>query len=96
MVVRSELCKKMRDLHFNILASDMEKVISIILAEIIAAIKSNEFGSVELRNFGRFSLRIQNARLGRNPATGTPLNIPMKKKIHFKPSSVLLKRLNEN
>ena len=95
-MVRSELLQKMRNLHPNILSRDMEKVISIILAEIIAAIKSNEFGSVELRNFGRFSLRIQNARLGRNPATGTPLNIPMKKKIHFKPSSVLLKRLNEN
>ena len=95
-MVRSELLQKMRNLHPNILSRDMEKVISIILAEIIAAIKNNEFGSVELRNFGRFSLRIQNARLGRNPATGAPLNIPMKKKIHFKPSSVLLKRLNKN
>ena len=95
-MVRLELLQKMRNLHPNILSRDMEKVISIILAEIIAAIKGNEFGSVELRNFGRFSLRIQNERLGRNPASGTPLNIPMKKKIHFKPSSVLLKRLNEN
>ena len=95
-MVRSELLQKMRNLHPNILSIDMEKVISIILAEIIAAIKNSEFGSVELRNFGRFSLRIQNERLGRNPASGAPLNIPMKKKIHFKPSSVLLKRLNEN
>ena len=95
-MVRSELLQKMRNLHPNILSRDMEKVISIILAEIIAAIKNSEFGSVELRNFGRFSLRIQNERLGRNPASGAPLNIPMKKKIHFKPSSVLLKRLNEN
>ena len=95
-MVRSELLQKMRNLHPNIFSRDMETAISIILAEIIAAIKNKEFGSVELRNFGRFSLRIQNERLGRNPASGAPLNIPMKKKIHFKPSSVLLKRLNEN
>ena len=95
-MVRSELLQKMRDLYPNILSKDMESLISLILTEIVAAIKNNEFGSVELRNFGRFSLRIQNERLGRNPASGAPLNIPMKKKIHFKPSSVLLKRLNEN
>jgi len=95
-MVRSELLQKMRDLYPNILSKDMESLISLILTEIVAAIKNNEFGSVELRNFGRFSLRIQNERLGRNPASGTPLNIPMKKKIHFKPSSVLLKRLNKN
>ena len=58
--------------------------------------ESNDRIHVEIRNFGRFSLRIKNERLGRNPATGDKVEIPMKKKVHFKASTILLKRLNEN
>ena len=75
---------------------DIVKMIDIILSNITDALRKDEFGSCELWNFGRFSVRIQKARLGRNPATGVQVDIPMKNKVHFKASSVLLKRLNEN
>ena len=95
-MTKSKLITNLANHYPSMLRKDVIKMIDIILSDIINALRKNEFGAVELRNFGRFSLRIQNARLGRNPATGAQVNIPMKKKVHFKASSVLLKRLNEN
>lgn len=93
-IVLSELQKKIADQYPGIKRSDVNRIIQIILSEVTTALCSSEFGSCEFRNFGRFSLKQQNARRGRNPATGDLLDIPMKKKIRFKASSVLLKRLN--
>jgi len=95
-MTKSKLVTNLANYYPSLLRRDIEKMIDLILSDIVSALRKDEFGSVELRNFGRFSLRIQNARLGRNPATGSKVNIPMKKKVHFKASSVLLKRLNEN
>ena len=95
-MTKSKLIANLANHYPSMLRKDVIKMIDIILSDIINALRKNEFGAVELRNFGRFSLRIQNARLGRNPATGAQINIPKKKKVHFKASSVLLKRLNEN
>ena len=95
-MTKSKLISNLANHYPSMLQKDIVKMIDIILSNIADALLKDEFGSVELRNFGRFSLRIQKARLGRNPATGVQVNIPMKNKVHFKASSVLLKRLNEN
>jgi len=95
-MTKSKLVANLANHYPTLLHKDVVKMIDIILSDIIKALRKDEFGAVELRNFGRFSLRIQNARSGRNPATGDKVNIPMKKKVHFKASSVLLKRLNQN
>ena len=95
-MVKSELLQKLCNLHPNIFRRDLNKCIEIILFEIANGLRKDELGSCELRNFGRFSIRVQKARIGRNPATGTRVEIPMKNKVHFKASSVLLKRLNRN
>ncbi len=95
-MTKSKLVANLANHYPSLLHKDVVKMIDIILSDIINALRKDEFGSVELRNFGRFSLRVQNARSGRNPATGDKVNIPMKKKVHFKASSVLLKRLNQN
>jgi integration host factor subunit beta len=95
-MTKSKLIANLANHYPSLIQKDITKMVDIILSEIVNALRNDEFGAVELRNFGRFSLRVQNARLGRNPATGVKVNIPMKKKVHFKASSVLLKRLNED
>ena len=95
-MTKSKLISNLANRYPSMLQKDIVKMIDIILSNIADALRKDEFGSCELRNFGRFSLRIQKARLGRNPATGVQVDIPMKNKVHFKASSVLLKRLNEN
>ena len=93
-MVRSELLQKMRNLHPNILSKDMEKIVSIILAEINDALNRGQ--NFEARGFGSFKLTIKKARIGRNPKNSEPVQIPEKKAIKWKMSKILYRRLNKN
>ena len=50
-------------------------------------------GKVALIGFGTFSVKKRNARNGRNPQTGKPMNIAAKKVAHFKPGAALAKKV---
>jgi len=52
--------------------------------------------NVELRNFGTWSVQTQKAKLSRNPKTGEKLETPEKRKIRFKMSKKLFKKINNN
>ena len=93
-MVRSELLQKMRNLHPNILSKDIEKIVSIILAEINDALNRGQ--NFEARGFGSFKLTIRKARIGRNPKNSEPVQIPEKKAIKWKMSKILYRRLNKN
>jgi len=95
-MLRSQLIKKLSDQHYNLSRKDIEKIFDEILNSIISALSNDEYRACEIRSFGRFSVKEQKARIARNPATGAPVNVSAKKKIRFKASSILLKRLNEN
>lgn len=92
--VLSQIEKRLRDEHANILGSDIRRIIKIILSEISEALYRDE--AVEIRGFGRFSTKIRKSRTGRNPRTGVKLNVPSKRVLKWKASKVLLKRLNKN
>ncbi len=51
------------------------------------ALLNNE--DVEIRGFGKFSIRDKNSRIGRNPRTGVEVEITARKVIIFKSSKVL-------
>ena len=93
-MVRSELLQKMRNLHPNIISKDIEKIVSIILAEINDALNRGQ--NFEARGFGSFKLTIRKARIGRNPKNSEPVQIPEKKAIKWKMSKILYRRLNKN
>ena len=44
---------------------------------------------VSIPHFGKFKLRLQNARTGRNPSSGEKLDIPEKSVVKFQPSTHL-------
>ena len=50
---------------------------------------------IEIRGFGSFDLVSQKARIGRNPKTGEPVEIPPKYKVHFKPGKELKDRVQQ-
>ena len=56
----------------------------------------NKGENVELRDFGTWSVQTQKARLSRNPRTGEKLETPEKRKIRFKMSKKLFKKINNN
>ena len=91
-MVRSELEQELCHMYPNMLRKDIEKIIDIIIKEIIEALCKDR--PVEIRGWGMFSPKIQKKRKSRNPKTGQELLIPEKKNIHFKMSKELLDELN--
>jgi integration host factor subunit beta len=93
-MVRSELLQKMRNLHPNILARDMEKIFEIIFLEFTKALCRGE--NIEIRGFGTYKIAKRKARIGRNPKNSKPIEIPEKKAIKWKMSKTFFHRLNKN
>ena len=91
-IVKSKLLKKINNNYPNFLKKDLKKFTDIILSEIKLALKRGD--RVELRGFGVFSTNIQKSRISRNPKTGTKVNTPEKKTIHFKMSKEMFNKLN--
>ena len=93
-MVRSELVRNLCNVHPSILRRDMEKVVEIIITEMIEALNRNE--AVEIRGWGKFKTVIRKARLGRNPKNSASVQIPEKKTVKWKMSKILYNRLNKN
>lgn len=54
-----------------------------------------DHGRIELRNFGVFECKERKARVGRNPKTGEPVEVPAKFVVTFKPGKEMEKRIRE-
>ena len=93
-MVKSELVQKLCNMHPNILRKDMEKIVEIIIFEMIQALCRNE--AVEIRGWGRMKIIMRKARVGRNPKTSKTIQIPAKKAVKWKMSKILYNRLNNN
>ena len=93
-MVRSELLRKLCNMHPNIFRRDMEKILEIIFSEIAEALRKGE--NIEIRGFGIFKTTTRKARIGRNPKNSESVQIPEKKTIKWKMSKTFFKRLNKN
>jgi len=71
---------------------DTETLIDAVFGVIKDKVDSGDMAAWP--GFGKFSLTKTNARNGRNPITGESIKIPEKRKIRFKPSSILNDFLN--
>ena len=91
-IVKSKLLKQLSINYPNFLKKDLSKFIDIILEEIKRALRRSD--SVELRNFGRFSVKTQKASIRRNPRTGEKVSVPEKKVISWKMSKDMFKKIN--
>ena len=70
------------------------KSLNLVLSEIKLALYNGE--NVEFRDFGTWSINAQKARLSSKPKTVEKLETPEKKKIRFKMSKKLFKKINNN
>jgi len=91
-IVKSKLLKQLSNNYPNFLKKDLSKFTDIILSEIKRALKRGD--SVELRGFGRFSVKIQKSSIRRNPKTGEKVAVPEKKVISWKMSKEMFKKIN--
>lgn len=71
---------------------DSEVIVDEVFKNIIQALNRGE--KIELRGFGSFRVRQRDARRGRNPKTGAPVDIPSKRVPFFKPGKELKELIN--
>ncbi len=72
--------------------AESEIAVQTVLDEITGALRRGE--KIELRGFGSFRLRVRRPRQGRNPKTGTRVDVPRKSIPYFKPGKELRDLLN--
>lgn len=83
---KTELVEKMAA-EAGISKSAASEAFNALIEGIVDAVKSGE--RVGLIGFGTFSVVDRAARMGKNPQTGAPIEIPAKRVLKFKPSATL-------
>src|SRR5690242_21588699 len=81
-MIKSELIAKLAEENPHLTQRDIERVVSVVLERMIQALETG--GRVELRGFGALSVRSRDARAGRNPRTGEPVDVRAKHVPFFK------------
>src|SRR5882724_2716192 len=66
---------------------DSEVIVEAIFDSIVRSLRGGD--KIEIRGFGSFRTRERQQRVGRNPKTGTRVDVPAKRIPYFKPSKEL-------
>jgi integration host factor subunit beta len=91
-MVRSELVVKLVGAYPHLTLRDAEIIVATIFGEIAAALSRDD--RVELRGFDSFSVRHQDARVGRNPRSGAKVSVPAKRVPYFRTGGPMNARLS--
>ena len=94
-MVKSKIIKELKKIYPNLKTSQISYIFDIIFQTISESLISNQ--PVELRNFGRWSIRLLKAKKNaRNPKTQELIFVPERKKIIFKMSKHLKNEINQS
>jgi integration host factor subunit beta len=91
-MIKSDLVWRIRAQNPHLRLRDVEKIVDAILDEIAATLSRGN--RIELRGFGTFSVKVREARTGRNPRTGALVRVPKRATPHFKAGQEVRERLN--
>jgi integration host factor subunit beta len=91
-MIKSELIKRIASQNSHLFERDIEKIVNVILDEMVEALRRGD--RVELRGFGAFSVKLREARQGRNPRTGVAVSVGKKAMPYFKTGKEMRARLN--
>jgi integration host factor subunit beta len=91
-MIRSELVQSLSDDNPGLSQREVEKIVTVFFDTISEHLARGK--RVELRGFGAFSTRARDARVGRNPRTGDPVDVGAKSVPYFKPGKEMRGRLN--
>ncbi|MBM3542563.1 MAG: integration host factor subunit beta [Alphaproteobacteria bacterium] len=91
-MTRSELIQRLTEMNPHLYQRDVERIIGTIFDEITEALSRGD--RVELRGFGAFSVKRRGPRVGRNPRTGSSVQVAEKHVPLFKAGKELRERLN--
>ena len=92
-MTKSELIAHLAAANPHLRQPDVELIVATIFNEITTALSRGD--RVELRGFGAFSAKQREARVGRNPRTGTKVDVAQKVVPYFKSGKEMRVRLNK-
>jgi integration host factor subunit alpha len=90
-VTRADLCEAVYQ-KVGLSRTESATLVELVLKEITDCLERGE--TVKLSSFGLFIVRKKGQRIGRNPKTGEVVPIPARRVMVFKPSAILMKRIN--
>jgi integration host factor subunit beta len=73
---------------------DSEIIVETIFESIVNSLHKGD--KIEIRGFGSFRTRQRQPRVGRNPKTGSRVEVPSKRIPYFKPSKELRDLVNQS
>ncbi len=91
-MVKKDLVDNLVKAFPGITKKDMRLVVDGIFDSMAQALAGHD--SVEVRGFGRMTLKQRRAGRARNPRTGAYTDLPERRVVHFKPSPHLTRILN--
>ena len=91
-MIRSELVALLARDNPDLSPKEVERIVSTFFDTIAQHLADG--GRIELRGFGAFSTRGRTARVGRNPRTGTAVEVDAKRVPYFKPGKEMRAKLN--
>ena len=91
-MLKSDLVRRILAQNPHLYLQAVEKIVDALFDEIITSMARGK--RVELRGFGAFTVKVHEARTGRNPRTGAQVPVPKRAHPHFKPGKGMKERLN--
>lgn len=91
-MTKSELIEKLSLRQSQLSAKEVENAIKEMLEQMSTTLETGD--RIEIRGFGSFSLHYRAPRIGRNPKTGSSVDLEGKYVPHFKPGKELRERVD--
>ncbi len=91
-MTKSELVLAISEKRSDLSKKDIESVVNTIFNSMRNSLIRGE--RIEIRGFGSFTVKHRDARTGRNPKTGSPVEIPPKRIPFFTVGKELRERVN--
>lgn len=92
-MTKSDLIQVLTLKYAHLPAREVEVAVKAIVDHMAETLSKG--GRIEIRGFGSFSVRYRAPRIGRNPKTGTKVDMDAKYVPYFKPGKDLRDRVNE-
>ncbi len=89
---RSDIITSIQVKFNNLRSSDATAIVDTISDQMIESVAAGN--RIEIRGFGTFQPRKRATKVGYNPSTGKPMNLPANTTVLFKPSRELTKKMN--
>ncbi len=91
-MTKSELIIKLANKQSLLSAKEVENAVKEMLEQMTETLEGGK--RIEIRGFGSFSLHYRAPRTGRNPKTGSSVELDGKYVPHFKPGKELRERVD--